>query len=128
MRKSVSQILLDKDKDRNETIEWINSASISELRDFMHSLGYLDPWFGRAQNALSIKLAEAAKEPHWSVTPNFWFTVISAVAAIVAAWFAWRADFREQQREHTGAASDLPAAQALSPSPSSPSNSSALKP
>ena len=128
MRKSVSQILLDKEKNPDETISWINSASISELRDFMRSLVFLDPWLGRAQTALSIKISEAAKEPHWSVTPNFWISLIACVAAIVAAWFAFRTDFRERQREHTGSASDLPAAQALLPSPSSPSNSSALKP
>jgi len=28
---------------------------------------------------------------HWTVLPTFWFTVISAVAAILAAYFAWTA-------------------------------------
>lgn len=34
---------------------------------------------------------EELKKPHWTVSPNFWVTVTSAVAAIVAAYFAWRA-------------------------------------
>jgi len=58
MRKSVEQAVLDKDQKRPETVEWINSASVFELRDFMHSVGTLDPWFQRAQNALSIQLSD----------------------------------------------------------------------
>jgi hypothetical protein len=29
------------------------------------------------------------KTPHWTVKPNFWITVIAAVAAILGAYFAW---------------------------------------
>jgi hypothetical protein len=32
---------------------------------------------------------EKLKKPHWTVTPTFWVAVISALAAIVAAYFAW---------------------------------------
>lgn len=38
------------------------------------------------------QLAEL-KKPHWTTVPNFWITVVSALAAIVAAilaWLAWR--------------------------------------
>ena len=31
------------------------------------------------------------KRPHWSVIPNFWITVVSAVAAVVAAVGVWLA-------------------------------------
>ena len=31
------------------------------------------------------------KKPHWSIVPTFWFTVISAVAAVAAAYFGWLA-------------------------------------
>lgn len=34
---------------------------------------------------------EELKKPHWTVNPNFWITLVSAIAAIVAAYFAWRA-------------------------------------
>lgn len=30
-------------------------------------------------------------KPHWTVQPNFWITTVSAIAAIVAAYFAWLA-------------------------------------
>jgi hypothetical protein len=33
---------------------------------------------------------EDLKRPHWTVKPNFWITVVSAIAAILAAYFAWR--------------------------------------
>jgi hypothetical protein len=29
------------------------------------------------------------KEPHWTVLPNFWLTLIAAVAGVVAAALAW---------------------------------------
>ena len=31
----------------------------------------------------------ALKDPHWTVKPTFWLTFISAIAAVLAAWFAW---------------------------------------
>ena len=31
------------------------------------------------------------KRPHWTVLPNFWLIALSAVAAVVAAYFAWLA-------------------------------------
>jgi hypothetical protein len=34
---------------------------------------------------------EDLKKPHWTVLPNFWITVLSALAAVVAAYFAWKA-------------------------------------
>jgi hypothetical protein len=34
---------------------------------------------------------EELKKPHWTVKPTFWIAIISAIAAIVAAYFAWRA-------------------------------------
>ena len=62
MRATVEQTLLDKDQKRSETIEWLNTASIPELRDFMHGTGYLDAWFPRAQNVLHIRLAEETEK------------------------------------------------------------------
>lgn len=44
----------------------------------------------RRHNALTKRLDDL-KRPHWSVTPTFWITVISAAAAIAAAYFAWLA-------------------------------------
>jgi len=37
---------------------------------------------------LASRLAEL-KKPHWTVNPNFWLTVVSAAAAVVAAYFGW---------------------------------------
>ena len=41
------------------------------------------------QRRLEQRLNEL-KRPHWTVTPNFWFTVLAAVAALVSAYFAMR--------------------------------------
>jgi hypothetical protein len=32
---------------------------------------------------------EGLKIPHWTVLPNFWVTVIAALAAILAVYFSW---------------------------------------
>lgn len=37
------------------------------------------------------RIASEAKKSHWTVLPNFGFTVIAAVAAILGAYFAWLA-------------------------------------
>jgi hypothetical protein len=42
----------------------------------------------RRHEAISKRLDDL-KKPHWSVTPNFLFTVLSAVAAVAAAYFAY---------------------------------------
>jgi hypothetical protein len=36
-----------------------------------------------------MRALEELKTPHWTVTPNFWLTMVSAMAAIVAAICAW---------------------------------------
>ncbi len=39
----------------------------------------------------NIKLRlDELKKPHWTVLPNFWLTLIAALAAVAAAFIAWR--------------------------------------
>ena len=40
------------------------------------------------------------KKPHWSVTPTFWIAIISALAAIGAAYFAWLSIPSSQKPPH----------------------------
>jgi hypothetical protein len=42
-----------------------------------------------ARNAEILRRLADLKKPHWTVIPNFWLTLIGAIAAVVAAWLAW---------------------------------------
>jgi hypothetical protein len=70
---------------------------------------------------MAQKIAIEAKRPHWTVLPNFWFTVIAAVAAIVAVYFAWRPHPPAIQPPLSGArAPQVSSQQKPQPSPASP--------
>ena len=43
---------------------------------------------GRRHIEMTQRLEEL-KKPHWTVLPNFWFTVVSAIAAVAAAVLTW---------------------------------------
>ncbi|MGA3007335.1 MAG: hypothetical protein ABSE59_05530 [Opitutaceae bacterium] len=48
---------------------------------------------------------EKLKKPHWTVSPNFWITVVSAIAAVLAAYFAYRSlPLATEPPRHEGAA------------------------
>ena len=126
MSPEVHKVLMTLNTDAHR--EFVLTASDEHLDEYILNIS-------GNENLHRLGLAERSKRqfkhlsaPHWSVTPNFWISLIACLAAIVAAYFAWRADFREQQRDHTVPASGSPAAPASSPLPSSPSNSPALKP
>jgi hypothetical protein len=93
MRQSPKDLLRDRREDEAAVLAWISEATVSELQEFIRlaaknglTMGYILS----AQMALDAKHAE----PHWSVTPNFWITLIACIAALVAAWFAWQAGQR----------------------------------
>ena len=114
-----------------ETRNWITSASVPELVDFCHKAGSHVKFCTMVELAraeLALKTAEASERVHWTVRPNFWLTLIACLAAIVAAWFAWRSDFRERSREVPASHGDLSGAPVQSPLSGPPSNSPALKP
>jgi hypothetical protein len=54
---------------------------------------------GRRFADISRKLDEL-KKPHWSVAPNFWVTVISALAAVIAAIIALLMIFGKSNGTH----------------------------
>ena len=121
MRKTAQQIFCAFTDD--EVNAWIDNATIEELVTFIR----LRPSPGRertAKLALEGRRAEAARTPHWSVTPSFIVAVISTVVAILALWFAWKSERRAQRAEDalkgvhspaTSPAAQLPASQPNSP-------------
>ena len=112
----------------SEVHDWLDGASIAELRKFCRNWSKHTVCGDYGRFMLSVRLGEAALEPHWSVTPNFWITVIACLAAIGALWFGWRADVRDRSREVPASHADSPTAPAQLSSASSPSNSPPLKP
>ena len=80
-----------------EKQEWINTASIQELREFLNSVPPLNRDFELAKTELSVRLSEAARSPHWTVTPSFWMAFAATVFAAIAAWPVIQDWFRAQQ-------------------------------
>jgi hypothetical protein len=85
----------------SEVIAWSKTASDAELKDALASIYRTppnEPYLGcireeiedRKHREIEAHL-KALKRPHWTVLPNFWLTVISAAAALIAAYFAWLA-------------------------------------
>ena len=86
MRKSVQEILnADTHRERRE---WLASASIPELQEFLRSASAHQSEYQHARTELDSRLAQAALKPHWSVVPTFWLVVasvaLSAIAIILA--------------------------------------------
>ncbi|MGO8742729.1 MAG: hypothetical protein ACLPYZ_18070 [Limisphaerales bacterium] len=111
-----------------EVRNWIDDASIAELRRFCRSWSRHTVCGDYGRFMLQVRLGEAALQPHWSVTPNFWITVIACLAAVGALWFSWRADIRDSRLDQKDHQSGQTVAQPLPSSVSSPSNLSVLKP
>jgi hypothetical protein len=98
MRKTAKELLSTGVLDGDEIRAWIYEATTNELEDFLRdaSLGeYQIPqeFFEDARAALQLRMARAALKPHWSVVPNFWVTVLAAIAGVAATvicLFEWR--------------------------------------
>jgi hypothetical protein len=102
MRKTATQLLSANAFSGYEIQSWITGASIKELEEFIHIAGEREmpsDFIQQAQTALQLLLAKEALRPHWSVVPNFWVTVLAAIAGIVAAVAAiiplWPRDAQE---------------------------------
>ena len=67
---------------RANVIKWLEERT-QELRE-----ADIERKAAARHEQLHTQLKEL-KKPHWTVSPNFWVTVVSACAAIVAAYFAW---------------------------------------
>ena len=106
MRITATQLLSRPWLDGNEVRTWIYEATIEELEDFIKEASaprmltdqIPDSYVQEAQTTLQLRLAKAALNPHWSVVPNFWVTVVAAVAGVIAVWWGWHHDSQEQSR------------------------------
>jgi hypothetical protein len=83
-RKTLDEILKSNHSE-SDIRDWIDGASIAELRRFCRDWSKHTVCGDYGRFMLQVRLGEAALEPHWSVTPNFWITVIACLAAVVAA-------------------------------------------
>jgi hypothetical protein len=86
-RKMVRDILSD-DVSHRERREWLSSASIVELEEFLHSVSVHQSEYQYACTELESRLAHAAMKPHWSVVPTFWLVVVSVLLGAVAVVLA----------------------------------------
>lgn len=107
---------------------WISKATDELLDEYVSNISENEHYHRMALAERERRHFNHLSRPHWSVTPNFWFSFTACLAAIAAAVFAYRADLGEQRRDHTGAASGSPASQATSAIPSPLSNSPSMKP
>ena len=108
-RKTVQEIIATEDV--NQTRDWLTSASIRELTEFIHIAGRWTKHsimtdFARAE--LSIRTAAASERVHWSVTPGFIVGVLAMLFAAIAAWPTVREWFQSAPPAHTDASSQSP--------------------
>lgn len=129
MRATVQELLAANPSDDEAIIAWLSDAAVPELEEFILDASRKYGFQGeRPMRFAQLTLQSRLAEPHWSVTPNFWITLISAVAAILAAYAAVRVELRELARDRTSRAVPLTPLQAPPPSPAPPSNAPAVKP
>ena len=81
-RKTFEQLLNSNPSD-SEVLNWIDGATIPELKEFVRrgSKHSVSGDYGRT--VLSIKLSEAALKPHWIVWATFAAGAIAALAAVI---------------------------------------------
>jgi hypothetical protein len=108
--------------------DWLAAASDDLLDEYIANISNNDSFHRMAVAERERRHFLRVLKPHWSVTPNFWITVIACLAAVGAFWFGWRADVRDSRLDQRDHPSGQTVAQPLPPLPSSPSNSPALKP
>ena len=75
-----------------EVQSWLESATLDELIAFRKYRSQDSHESGLAQLYVNKKLAEDARQPHWTERWGFWVAVVSAMlalTAIVIAVLAW---------------------------------------
>ncbi|HEY5297841.1 MAG TPA: hypothetical protein VIK59_07935 [Verrucomicrobiae bacterium] len=88
-RKTVKELIAPDNVDVVEIRDWITSASIPELKEFIHTAGRWTKYSilsDRAREEIAIRAAEASERTHWTVTPGFIVGVLAMVFAGIAAW------------------------------------------
>jgi hypothetical protein len=83
MRKSAQQILAD-GSGKTEIRQWLAHASTAELQEFMRSVSASTNYYQYARDELDVRLAEAARQPHWTTTPAFWIAIVALIISILA--------------------------------------------
>jgi hypothetical protein len=94
-----------------EIRDWITSASIPELKEFIHTAGRwvkYGTFNDLARAELEIRLAEASERTHWTVTPGFIVGVLAMVFAGIAAWPIVREWFQSAPSANTVSSSPPP--------------------
>ena len=71
-----------------EICDWIDSATIPELKECVRHWSKNTVCGDYANRILNVKVVEAAAQPHWTTTPNFWITVCGFVVAFLSMIFA----------------------------------------
>jgi hypothetical protein len=77
-----------------------SKTSTKDLEDLRYNSQFGSRLFLGADYELQKRLLLQTSKPHWSVTPNFWITVIACLAAIVAAIGTVLVEFRAHQSAH----------------------------
>lgn len=57
---------------------------IQELQEFLRCLSATTNYYEYARTELDVRLAEAARQPHWTTTPAFWVAVLALIISILA--------------------------------------------
>jgi hypothetical protein len=62
----------------DETCDWLDTASIKELNLFLRrqNSAFLTK---HAERMLKIRIAEAAREPHWTIKAAFWVALLAVI-------------------------------------------------
>lgn len=85
MRKTVKELYPF--NDGNEINEFLRTASIEEIHDFiLNGPPRNSPYQELARRTLDIRLVESAKKPHWTTTPGFWVAVAAMLFAGTATF------------------------------------------
>jgi hypothetical protein len=81
-RKTFEQ-LLTSNASEAEVRDWIDGATIPELKEFVRSWSSHTVCGDYGRTILSIKLAEAALKPHWVIWATFVAGALAALAAVI---------------------------------------------
>ena len=81
---------LSRNPQKAEVREFLKNSSEEMLREFLRSVSASHNFYKYAETELLAKLSEEERKPHWTTWLIVLFTIVGAVAAVFAAYFAWR--------------------------------------
>jgi hypothetical protein len=78
---------------KRELRAWLKEASDADIDDYIHGVSAAGHFWTYAIAERQRRQMEKLSKPHWTTVPNFWLTLIAALAAViglmVAVWVAW---------------------------------------